>query len=842
MGKSLVVVESPAKAKTINKILGADYVVKSSMGHVRDLPTKGLGVDIEKSFKPTYVLVNSRKKVVDDLRKAAESCDAVYLAPDPDREGEAIAWHLQAVLSSKSKDMPFYRVQYNEITPRAVRHAFEHPGQLDLHRVDAQQARRILDRLVGYMVSPMLWRRLRRGLSAGRVQSVALRLVCEREAEIRSFVPEEYWIIGAVARKLVAPLDPFRIKLVEIDGEKAQVGSEAQAGKVRADLEGRGFSVKEISTREVKRRPSPPFITSSLQQAASSRHGFSPSRTMALAQRLYEGLDMGEGPVGLITYMRTDSFSIAREAQEECRSLIRETYGEEYCPEPPNFYKSRASAQEAHEAIRPTDVTRRPEELAKRLPPPELKLYTLIWRRFVASQMSHAVVQLRTCKIEAVPRAVAGEAGAAEGAGTYLFQASASDVLFPGYMKVMGADQKKPDEDGDEVEVLPPLAEGESLECLEWLAERKETKPPARYSEAALIRAMESNGVGRPSTYAQTVSTLQQRKYVLREKRSLSATELGMQVNDLLVATLGELFNVKFTAQMEDSLDDVERGVVEWTRMLADFYARFSEWMERTKEPPADTEAVGRVLAALGEVREWAAPVKQGKRTYSDERFVTSVASQREKGERAVSNRQLAALAKIACRYRDQIQGVPELVTSLGMEEVLAAPDARKPTEGTQRKLGILAGVALNESARSFVDSLAGRVESGRALTEAQSAALDNVLMSHGGQIEDFERICKELDVKPAEQVEDNESGPLLELLVGIKEWREPTQRGKRVFDDKAFYESLSAQHGNRGFLTVRQRGALRRMIPRYREQIPDYAAAEDRFKLAQRQPREGKK
>lgn len=815
MGKNLVIVESPAKAKTISKIIGKNYVVKYSMGHIRDLPIKTLGVDISDSFKPRYVVVKGRKKIIDGLKKAAETCDAVYLAPDPDREGEAIAWHLKAILEKSVKSKKLLRVQYNEITPRAVRKAFENPGQLDLKRVDAQQARRILDRIVGYKVSPLLWRRIRRGLSAGRVQSVALRLVCEREEEIRNFVPEEYWILGAMVRKLIVPLDPFRIKLVRIDGEKAEVGSAEQAEKTKADIEGRAFRVVEITTREITKKPPPPYITSTLQQAGSSYHGFSPRRTMSIAQKLYEGINLGEEPVGLITYMRTDSFAIAQEALHACRDFIVEKFGNEYCPEKPNFYKSRASAQQAHEAIRPTDVRRTPESLAGRLDPGELKVYKLIWRRFAASQMSPAKIAQRTVKVEAVPPPDRGT--------TYLFQATASEVTFPGYMKVSGSDVKKKNADEEEVERLPALSEGEPLECLEWLADRKETQPPPRYREASLIRTLENNGVGRPSTYAQTVSTLHQRKYVIAEKKALVPTELGMQVNNLLVASLGDLFNIKFTASMEESLDEIERGSVEWTKMLEEFYEQFKGWMEKTKAPPADMHAVKRILAVLELVKEWAPDVKRGKRIYSDRKFCESIRKQAEKGEKAVSERQLVTLLKIAFRYKDQVPEIESVILEAGYADKFDKPEFKPPSKITLRKFELLNSVALDNRAREFVDSLHAQADGGRCLSEAQIRALNNIVLLHGGQIENFSELKANLGLDSSEVAEDSESKPLIDALACVKTWQPPVTRRGKVFNDKTFYDSLLQHFTRKGFLSVRQRAVLKRMVKRYRDQIPDY-------------------
>lgn len=824
MGKKLVVVESPAKAKTINKILGREYIVKSSVGHVRDLPEKSLGVDIKAGFKPRYVLSKGKKTVVSDLRKAARECEAVYLAPDPDREGEAIAWHLQELLLTSTDNLPFLRVRYNEITPRAVREAFENPGEIDMNRVNAQQARRILDRIVGYTVSPMLWRRMKRGLSAGRVQSVALRLVCEREDEIRNFKPEEYWIIGATVRKLIVPLDPFDVKLVKIDGEKPEIKTAQQEQAVKGDLEGRAMRVASTATRQVRRKAPPPFITSSLQQAASNKFRFSPKRTMGVAQKLYEGVDFGQGSVGLITYMRTDSFSVSQEAIASCREFITREIGKEYCPEKPNFFKSRGSAQEAHEAIRPTDISQTPKRLKGRLEAQEWKVYALIWERFVASQMAQAVIEQTSAEIEAVP--------GADGDKTYIFRASSSRVQFPGYMKVSGTETGKKNKDAGEVDHLPDLREGEPLECLEWLSEQKETTPPARYSEASLVRQLERNGVGRPSTYAQTLSTLTQRKYVTMQKRSLAATDLGMQVNDLLTKSLGDLFDVGFTASMEDMLDSVEQGKTEWTGMLSDFYSKFEKWMEATKAPAANGDAVAIVLTALDRVKEWVPEVKRGKRTYSDEKFVTSIRRDVENASKSISQRQFDALIRIACRYRDQSEEINKAIHDAGYGDLLRDPEFQPPRTSTVKKLEILQGVEMDDAAASFVSSLSARVQTNRRLTEAQLKALNNVVLSHSRLIEDFETKRGELEIEISEVEQDNESGPLLEAMGRVQEWKPPIARGKRVFNDKAFFESLKKHHDSKGFLSDRQRKALRRMVERYSSAIEGYDDVAEKLNL----------
>ncbi|MDD4118616.1 MAG: type I DNA topoisomerase, partial [Kiritimatiellae bacterium] len=496
MAKNLVIVESPAKAKTINKLLGKEYVVKASMGHVRDLPERSLGVDLENGFAPQYVPIKGRAKVLSELQGLAAQVEKVFLAPDPDREGEAIAWHLREALRGKDADDKFLRVTYNEITAPAIRKAFDHPGEINQRRVDSQQARRILDRVVGYKVSPMLWRRVPGASSAGRVQSVALRLVCEREKSIRDFQPVAYWVLGVRAAKQVEPRDPFTATLAKLNGEKADVKDEALGLRLMDELKRRSLRVADVVRKEIRKSAPPPFITSSLQQAASGALGFSTSRTMRIAQKLYEGVNLGHGITsGLITYMRTDSFTVAREAIEQARDFIEKTHGGDFLPETPNVFRNRSSAQEAHEAIRPTDPARAPDELKSILDEDDWRLYDLIWRRFIASQMAPARIAQRTAELEAV-------GGADAGPDTFLFRATTSEIVFPGFMRVSGLEQRKKEQaangNGDEEGPLPPLEKGEALDVAEWLNDRKETQPPPRFTEASLVKVLEENGVGRP--------------------------------------------------------------------------------------------------------------------------------------------------------------------------------------------------------------------------------------------------------------------------------------------------------------------------------------------------------
>jgi DNA topoisomerase-1 len=827
MAKKLVIVESPAKAKTINKILGADYVVKASMGHVRDLPVKKLGVDLENGFAPEYVVAEERKKVAKELLEEASTCSAIYLAPDPDREGEAIAWHLKALLAKAVPEDQFFRVTYNEITPRAVKEAFEHPRQIDQHLVDAQQARRVLDRIVGYKVSPMLWSRISRGLSAGRVQSVALRLVCERETSIRSFVPEAFWLFGATVRKLVDPRDPFTLRLARIKGEKAEVKTPEQADALLKDLETRSLRVRDIIRRELSRRAFPPFITSSLQQAASRVYDLSPSRTMKIAQKLYEGEDLGDGPVGLITYMRTDSFNLSRDAVDACRQFIGANYGEAYVPEKPNFFKSRSSAQEAHEAIRPTDVTRTPERMASILSPEQLKLYTLIWQRFVACQMAPAKIEQRTVEVETT--------GSAGDVPDYLFRATASQVSFPGYMKVAGlpkkakekdAGEKEGAEEEEEVDQLPPVEKGEALDRLEWLHERKETQPPGRFSEASLVKALEENGVGRPSTYASIIGTLYDRRYISKEKKAIQPTDLGMKVCTLLVTHLNDLFDVKFTAGMEELLDEIEQGKVEWTTMMRDFYERFQVWMVNAKGPAAKTGAVEQILAVTEGVKAWGPEVKRGRRIYGDRRFVDSIRKQLEGGEKPISQRQLESLGRVALRYREQIVELDKALVEAGLGALLEEKPPEAPTPTMIRKLELLKSVTFAPPTerrgrkyddKAFVGSLQHRVDQDRGLSPAQVQVLDRMVTKYSEQIPDFESIRDQLQLGESSQAEDTESAGLLAKLKEVTHWHQTvSKKSGKAFDDKAFYESLARQFAQRKSLTPRQKSALKRMSRRY--------------------------
>ena len=603
--KALVIVESPAKAKTINKYLGPDFDVEASMGHVRDLPSKGLNIDIKNNFEPTYEITPGKRKVVSTLRAKAQKCQKFYLATDMDREGEAIAWHLKEVLNLNDENT--YRVVFNAITKKDIERAFANPGKIDMDRVMAQQARRVLDRIVGYQISPLLWKKVARGLSAGRVQSVAVRLVVERERQIRAFVPQEYWLIPAVFAPDSASVSPeswkafldsakdpekgrtlaeqdqwlakhsaFRAELTTVNGQKFEAANQEQAQAVYNALKNARFVVRSIQTKRIQSRPGAPFITSTLQQAAANRLGFPAQRTMAIAQQLYEGIDLGSmGALGLITYMRTDSTHLSQEAVEEVRHYIRSQLGPEYLPESPNIFAARKEAQQAHEAIRPTDPDLTPDELAPFLTDEQYKLYDLIWRRFVACQMSQA--QWDTTRIEIEAQTPAGPC---------IYTASGRVLVFDGFTRIWSTGVEEP--------ALPALQEGQSLQVVDLKPVQHFTKPPARYTEASLIKTLEKEGIGRPSTYAAIISTIQERKYVEKINKAFYATHVGEIVTDKLLEYFPQIMDIAFTRHMEEQLDKIEEQHLDWIQVLQEFYEPFKKSLEeavqKMKHAKAETQ------------------------------------------------------------------------------------------------------------------------------------------------------------------------------------------------------------------------------------------------------------
>jgi len=573
LAKPVIIVESPTKIKTLTKYIGKKYNVAASAGHIRDLPVKKLGIDVEDNFKAEYVNIANKAKVIANLKKIAKGADEVYLAPDPDREGEAIAFHIMDIL--KKKGRVFHRILIHELTKKGITEALENHLTPDADKYDAQQARRKLDRLVGYQISPLLWQKIQRGLSAGRVQSVTVKIICDRERKIREFIPEEYWTITA---DLLAKNPPaFNAALVKINDKKAKVTNEKQAMGILADLEKARFIVEQIKKKTIKRNPQPPFITSKLQQDAINRLRFSAKKTMVVAQQLYEGIEIGTGgPEGLITYMRTDSIRIAPEAAQEALELIAKKYGKEYALDQPRFFKNKNKVQDAHEAIRPTSVFNTPQKLASFLSEDQFKLYDLIWKRFVASQMTQAQIDQKSIMIRATD--------------SYVFSVSGSTVRFPGFMALYAADEKAKDK---EIQTLPNVEEKTLLETKKINPKQHFTKPPPRFSEASLVKELEKNGIGRPSTYASILSVIRDKGYVDLEKRYFIPSELGFIVNDLLVASFPDLLDISFTAQMENNLDDVERGKLNEVELLTKFYTSFKKTLEDAQENMVSVKGVG---------------------------------------------------------------------------------------------------------------------------------------------------------------------------------------------------------------------------------------------------------
>ena len=567
MPGSLLIVESPAKVRTIKKYLGSEFEVKASVGHVKDLPKSKLGIDLENNFEPTYEVIREKKKIISELKKAAKNADNIFLAPDPDREGEAIAWHVASEIGGGKK---IYRVLFNDLTKKTVIAAINNPLELNFNKYEAQQTRRILDRLVGYQISPILWKKVQRGLSAGRVQSVAVRIICDREAEIQAFVSEEYWNITALLEGNNPP--PFEARLIKIDSKKSNLSNEAQTQEILEDLKDASFIVKKVEKKEVKRNPAPPFTTSKLQQEASRKLRFTAKKTMSVAQRLYEGIALGEeGSIGLITYMRTDSVRTASDALEEVREYITRSYGKEFIPEKARVFKSSKSSQDAHEAIRPTATGYAPQDIKQYLKNDEFRLYQLIWNRFISSQMNPAIFDQTSINIHA---------------GRCLFHAQGSIMKFPGFSIVYTESTDKENNGNDDPagKILPEVSEGDELRLISLEPQQSFTQPPARFSEATLVKELEEKGIGRPSTYAAIISTIQNRNYAILEIGRFHPTELGTTVNELLVENFPNIMDVQFTASMEDKLDMIEDGKLTRYKTLEDFYTPFESELEKAGE------------------------------------------------------------------------------------------------------------------------------------------------------------------------------------------------------------------------------------------------------------------
>lgn len=861
----LVIVESPAKALTVGKILGPGYKVEASVGHIRDLPDRKEGIRRETlpggelRFTPEYVVPENKENVVEKLVREAKKADEIVLASDPDREGEAIAWHLKEEISRRlgAVKKPFVRVEYHEITPRAVKAAFERPHDIDMPRVDSQQARRCIDRYIGWRLSPRVSRAVHGASAAGRVQSVALRLVCDREKEIRAFKPETYWEFAVSLAKAEPGAEPFEVRLRKLDGRKAEVKDEGTAGRVEAFLAGASYAVGEAETRPVEKRPGAPFMTSSLQQAASNALHYSPDRSMALAQRLYES--------GLITYMRTDTTNVAPEARQAAAAWIEATFGARYA-DPHNYAAGRKGPAQnmggAHECIRPTDPAATPETVRASLSgndaEGQARLYKLVWERFVSSQMAPAVMDTTTVRVEA-----ASPAPAAPGAPVSAeLSATSARVAFPGFLALRGADAVAAAENDDRKDAddaaasLPPLAAGEALERRAVRPERKETKPPARYSEAALVRALEQNGVGRPSTYASTIKTIKDRKYVTVDKRVLAPTPVGEKTCDYLVDKFPEMMNVGYTAAMEETLDDVQNPAtaVGWQSVLGGFYKKLVDWLG-TAVDWAPTDKVAGLLAAFRGVRTWRPPAKAGARTYDDRKFVQDLACDvmgvprpkaRDRKADApfsfdppapadlpadkITRPQFEALGRTLLHYRDQIPGAEDALRAAGLGDLLEEPAARPQDPATARLVALLEQYGPDPARADFFRSLADQLRGGRALSAKQNYWIGRIFLDSRDRIPPAEfdeaRAAAGLADKPAEKVDGEKARRVLAALSRVERWDDPApaRRGRKAFDDKDFFASVSSQYGARGILTPPQMRVLDRMLLRYAGQIPEAA------------------
>lgn len=791
---ALIIVESPAKAKKIASYVPSDISVMASVGHIRDLPKFVLGVDVKNNFAPNYEIPKDKKKIVDDLRKAATKVGTIYLASDPDREGESIAWHLYEVLKDLPGERTFYRIRYNEITKHAVLAALSNPSVIDQDLVDAQQARRIEDRLSGFRLSKLVSNAVSGAKSAGRVQSVALRLIVDRERSILEFTPTAYHVVSATLSKGTT----FDAQLASVDGKvpKFTAGDKeiygvAQLNEAEAYLEelrGRNAVVVAVERKVEGQRPQPPFITSTLQQAASTHLGFSPDQTMQLAQRLYEE--------GLITYMRTDGMTVSNTVRAAVMEEITNLFGANYLPQTPNIYKTKVkNAQEAHEPIRPTDIKR--SELDASMDPRLVKLYELIWRRFVASQMAPAQIE-RTTVFFAPEK---GETLAHE----YRFSATASKTVFKGYLAVW-PNRRNDLEDGD-VRLLPQLDKDDVITCLKWNCESKETRPPARYNEASLVKDLEEKGIGRPSTYAATIRTLQDREYVKSGKgHVLTPTETGISVTDYLLAEVAEFINVAFTELMEDELDKIASGELKWQDVVELFYKKLVEWLR------ADMSVVKQWLDLLKCVKQWKDPSvgKNGKVLWSDQAFYEEMCVTADTSE--VTKPQLATLKRMATAYREQLPkgGAPLLETGSGPN-----PNEIKDLFGKVRVR------QLNAWETKFVDSLEQQFVSKGTLSDKQ--------------IEILRKLAEGEEEHPANEAESVE---LLTALESVTAWNAPLKRGKRTYDDKDFVESLKQQLQEKHFLTERQFEALKKMVRGYREQVSNYAEIAAKFGIKDAAPR----
>ncbi len=801
---SLIIVESPAKAKKIADYVSSDTAVMASVGHIRDLPKFVLGVNVAKQFAPNYEVPKDKKKIVEDLRKAAAKVSTVYLASDPDREGESIAWHLYEVLKDLPGERTFYRIRYNEITKSAVLAALKKPSKIDQDLVDAQQARRVIDRLSGFRLSKLIANAVQGAKSAGRVQSVALRLIVDRERAISDFRPTTYHVVSALLEKNTT----FEAQLCSVDGKAPKFtvdGKEiyglpelSEAETCLEDLRGRNAVVTAIERKQLSKKPQPPFITSTLQQAAATHLGYSPDQTMQLAQRLYED--------GMITYMRTDGMSVSKEVLASVMSEITRLFGANHLPQTPNFYKTKVkNAQEAHEPIRPTDITR--NALDPNADPRQAKLYDLIWRRFMASQMAPAQIERTTIFFAPEePPALNRE---------YRFSATTSKTIFKGYLAVW-PNTRADLEEGD-VKQLPHLAKGDIITCKDWRCVSKETQPPARYNEASLVRDLEEKGIGRPSTYAATIRTLLERSYVNSGKgHVLTPTEVGLSATDYLLGEVPDFINVEFTRLMEEALDKIAAGELPWVSEVEAFYGKLLEWLA------ADATRVKRILDLLGTITQWKEPSygKNDKIVWSDEAFYNEMRAAYERYcadpciATAITKPQLATLIRMAISYRHLLSGLDEVIGP--------QPGGEDVTE-IAALFETLATATLNDWERRFVSSLKVQYDTKGALSPKQAAILKKIAAG---------------DAKTERPENEAAAQELLASLDSVTTWNPPIKRGKRTYDDKEFVDSLKSQLAEKHFLTVPQFEALKKLVRGYHEQIANYAALAAKFEIKEGAPR----
>ncbi|MCF7790837.1 MAG: type I DNA topoisomerase [Victivallales bacterium] len=836
MGNKLVIVESPAKARTISRILGNNYNLLASMGHVRDLPKNSFGVEINNKFSPKYIISNT--KALNSLKKASENADEIYLATDPDREGEAIAWHLKETLSQKT-DAEFNRVEFHEITKNAIKNAFNAPRDIDKNLVDSQQARRILDRLVGYQVSPLLWSRIKRNISAGRVQSVALRMICEREQEILSFIPKEYWNFTADFLWKNDNTKKYSSRLFHINGKKTEINNKDEAEKIHHSLENSNLcSIKNIKKEIVRKKSPAPFITSTLQQTAGTTLRFNAGKTMQIAQQLYEGTEQSSG---LITYMRTDSFTLSKEAVNKCRNFIAESIGNDFVPKKPNFFKNKSNAQEAHEAIRPTNVYNTPESVKDYLSNDQYNLYRLIWERFVACQMAPAKVSRTT-----VDTLLTGTDNT-----EYTFRTVSSVTVFPGYEKLLNT---KKDKNESGPEFLTEIQNGDPASPDKISKEQKFTEPPPRYTEPSLIKELEANGIGRPSTYATIISTIQKRKYTVKEKGKLKPTELGFNVNNFLIEHLDSLFNVSFTAKMEKKLDKIEEGNENWTDMLQEFYNRFIKWLDSAKYKEApEEEKVKALLEKLDKIKRWDPPSKASSstRAKNDKTFLTSLKKQFDKNGK-LSKKQWESLLMLSVKYIDQIPELPEISEKFNFTEDFhrikkqfeekkklnekKAEENKEITEKMTKAINSLKDEEIknflfNNSYRfkeeDFFNSLKVRTKQNLPFTDKQEKVFCRILFNNKDKISNFDEIKNILQINeedygsngktsPEEKSRNEEIEQLLSNFENFSGWAKPEKKGKRTYDDKTFYDSLLKQYQSKKKLSPKQLYALKKLASKY--------------------------